>query len=175
MKRQTLLSIVSIVVGVTAFGAVWSALRIDRAQGTTAGKLVVGEAYAATCSWSYGSTYFKTNGCGTSAPFYITPSYNKSAYNSDYVTLDIPGTKTLMIWDNLFVDQEIKAEDNSRTGGSRFVSIGDDVYLTDLDISNMLGVYGRQDSTQAMLQLGSGGAKVRGYSNGDMCLGKACY
>ncbi len=48
--------------------------------------------------------------------------------------------------------------------GARYLDIGDDSYLTDLDTANTLGVYGIQDSAIASLRLGSGGGTISGAS-----------
>jgi hypothetical protein len=55
--------------------------------------------------------------------------------------------------------------DNGSPMGARFLDIGDDVYLTDIDLSNTLGIYGIQDSTRSRLKLGSTGGIISGYNN----------
>ena len=37
----------------------------------------------------------------------------------------------------------------------QMIGVGDDSYLTDIDVANTLGIYGVQDSTQAAIKLGS--------------------
>lgn len=70
-------------------------------------------------------------------------------------------------------DAQLDLEDGS-AAGSKFLLIGDDAYLTDLDQANTLGIYGNQDSREGKIQFGSGGAKIKGQSNGDMCIGTGC-
>lgn len=80
-------------------------------------------------------------GIGTSAPTY---------------KLDItPATST---------GTGIRILDNSSNPGVQLIAIGDDSYLTDLDVANMLGVYGQQASTEGGIQLGSAGGYVYGKS-----------
>lgn len=55
--------------------------------------------------------------------------------------------------------------------GQRLLDVGDDAYFTDLDEANAIGLYGIQDSSQVTLQFGSGGARIWGKSNGDICIG----
>ncbi len=55
--------------------------------------------------------------------------------------------------------------DNGSPMGARFLDIGDDVYLTDIDLSNTLGIYGIQDITRSRLKLGSTGGIISGYNN----------
>ncbi|MCK4661997.1 MAG: DUF1566 domain-containing protein [Bacteroidales bacterium] len=47
------------------------------------------------------------------------------------------------------------------SGGRNFV-IGDDSYLTDIDVLNTLGIYGNNDSTLASLKLGADGPTITG-------------
>jgi len=68
----------------------------------------------------------------------------------------------------------LQVADTNLPAGTKFILVGDDTFLTDLDIANTMGIYGNQDSRQARIQLGSGGAKIRGLSNGDMCIGSGC-
>jgi hypothetical protein len=55
--------------------------------------------------------------------------------------------------------------DNGSPMGARFLDIGDDVYLTDIDLANTLGIYGIQDITRSRLKLGSTGGIISGYNN----------
>ena len=48
------------------------------------------------------------------------------------------------------------------SAGGRNLEIGDDVFLTDVDAANTLGIYGQQNSAIATLHLGSGGASISG-------------
>ena len=54
--------------------------------------------------------------------------------------------------------------------GSQNIIIGDDVFLTDIDISNMLGIYGMQFSDKAGIRLGSDGSYIFG-DNGNIGIG----
>lgn len=49
--------------------------------------------------------------------------------------------------------------------------VGNDTYFTDLNEVNTLGLYGEADPTTAILKLGSGGGRIKGKSNGDICIG----
>ncbi len=49
--------------------------------------------------------------------------------------------------------------------GARFLDIGDDTYLTNIDLANTLGIYGIQDNTRSRLKLGSTGGIISGYNN----------
>ncbi|RKX45680.1 MAG: hypothetical protein DRP27_03530 [Thermotogae bacterium] len=60
--------------------------------------------------------------------------------------------------------------DAGSAAGSKFVLIGDDSFLTDIDVANTLGVYGNQNSTVASIKLGSGGGTISGY-NGNIGIG----
>jgi hypothetical protein len=50
-------------------------------------------------------------------------------------------------------------------GGSVNVMVGDDSYLTDIDVGSMMGLYSASDTTVGGLKLGSGGAYLFGYAN----------
>ena len=69
----------------------------------------------------------------------------------------------------LDVSGTIRALDVYAAGGQNLV-IGDDTYLTDIDVANTVGLYGLQDSTRAGIKLGSGGPTLHGY-NGNLGIG----
>ena len=52
--------------------------------------------------------------------------------------------------------------------GSMNLKIGNDVYLSDIDQGNTLGIYGYQDNTKGAIKLGSNGPKLYGING---CLG----
>lgn len=47
--------------------------------------------------------------------------------------------------------------------GGKNLLIGNDAFFTDVDLANVLGLYGNQDSTRAALQLGSAGPYLSGF------------
>ena len=49
--------------------------------------------------------------------------------------------------------------------GGKNLQIGDDVYLSDVDVPNVLGIYGVQDSDRVAIKLGSTGPEVWGLNN----------
>lgn len=57
---------------------------------------------------------------------------------------------------------QIEVVDNSVAPGSRMLQIGDDVFFTDLDEANTVGLYGVQNSAFARLRLGNTGACIEG-------------
>lgn len=69
---------------------------------------------------------------------------------------------------------KLQIADNNVAAGAKFLLLGDDIFLTDLDQANTLGIYGNQDKREAKIQLGTGGAKIHGKTNGDICIGKTC-
>ena len=69
----------------------------------------------------------------------------------------------------LDVSGTIRARDIFGAGG-RNIIIGDDTYLTDIDVANMLGIYGMQNSDRAGIRLGSDGGYIFGY-NGNIGIG----
>ncbi|MFB6213621.1 MAG: beta strand repeat-containing protein, partial [Candidatus Nanohaloarchaea archaeon] len=71
------------------------------------------------------------------------------------------------------VDQ-VRVQDAGSSPGQAMVEVGDDAYLTDVDSANTVAVQGQTDSTQATIELGSGGAKVSGSSSGETCIGDQC-
>jgi hypothetical protein len=54
--------------------------------------------------------------------------------------------------------------DAATAAGAQFLRVGDDSFLTDIDVANTLGVYGVQDSTQGKIKLGSAGPTLSGAS-----------
>jgi len=70
-------------------------------------------------------------------------------------TLDVSGT--------------IRAKDIFGAGGQNLI-IGDDSYLTDIDVGNTLGIYGKQNSDRAGIRLGSDGSYIFG-DNGNIGIG----
>ena len=48
------------------------------------------------------------------------------------------------------------------TAGGKNLLIGDDAFLTDIDVANTLGIHGNQDATIASMRLGSGGGTISG-------------
>ncbi len=54
--------------------------------------------------------------------------------------------------------------DGGRAAGSKFLVIGDDSYLTDVDKANTLGIYGNQDYNVANVKLGAKGPTLYGVS-----------
>jgi hypothetical protein len=46
--------------------------------------------------------------------------------------------------------------------GGENLQIGDDAYMSDLDIANTIGLYGKQDPTQGSIKFGSSGPRVSG-------------
>jgi len=69
----------------------------------------------------------------------------------------------------LDVSGTIRAKDVFGAGGKNII-IGDDVFLSDIDTANTLGIYGLQDSTQAHIKLGSNGPVISG-KNGKVGIG----
>jgi hypothetical protein len=49
--------------------------------------------------------------------------------------------------------------------GGKNLQIGDDTYLSDIDVPNVLGIYGVQNSDRAALKLGSSGPELWGRNN----------
>ena len=49
--------------------------------------------------------------------------------------------------------------------GGRNLIIGDDTYLTDIDVASTLGIYSFSDPTVGSIKLGSGGGIISGYNN----------
>ncbi|MBZ9578469.1 shufflon system plasmid conjugative transfer pilus tip adhesin PilV [Patescibacteria group bacterium] len=69
----------------------------------------------------------------------------------------------------LDVSGTIRAMDIFAAGGQNLI-IGDDSYLTDIDVANTLGIYGMQNSDRAGIRLGSDGSLIFG-DNGNVGIG----
>lgn len=67
-----------------------------------------------------------------------------------------------------FPNGELHVTDGGKAAGSSLIQVGDDVYLSDVDQSNTLGVQGESDSSVASLELGSSGGTVKGDSSGNI-------
>ena len=61
----------------------------------------------------------------------------------------------------LDVTSTIRVQDFTGAGGKNII-VGDDAYLTDVDIANTLGIYGMQNSDRAGIRLGSDGSLIFG-------------
>ena len=59
---------------------------------------------------------------------------------------------------------KLHIDDNGTASGARFLQIGDDVFLTDIDTANTLGLYGVSDNTVGVIKLGSAGPTLYGKS-----------
>jgi hypothetical protein len=59
----------------------------------------------------------------------------------------------------------IRVSDNGTNAGVQLITVGDDTYLTDLDVVNRLGIYGQQNSDVGSIQLGSGGGYLYGANS----------
>jgi hypothetical protein len=55
--------------------------------------------------------------------------------------------------------------DNGTAAGAQFLRIGDDSFLTDIDIAHTLGIYSQGNGTIASIKLGSNGGIISGYNN----------
>jgi hypothetical protein len=64
----------------------------------------------------------------------------------------------------LSVNGTIEAVDFGASG-SQNIRVGDDVFLTDIDIANSLGIYGIANPAISSLKLGSGGPTLNGLNN----------
>ncbi|NOY38363.1 MAG: tail fiber domain-containing protein [Chlorobi bacterium] len=89
---------------------------------------------------------------------YWVKSGNDIAYDGGKVLIGTPAGNT-----------QLEIIDAFQAGG-RNLLVGDDAYLTDIDIINTLGVYGTTDSTAGNLKLGSNGALLSGI-NGNLGIG----
>lgn len=65
---------------------------------------------------------------------------------------------------------QLHIQDGGLAAGARFLQIGDDVFLSDLDYGNTLGIYGVQDATKGKIHLGNTGPTLFG-SNGNFGVG----
>ncbi|MDI9311413.1 MAG: hypothetical protein QM535_14470 [Limnohabitans sp.] len=61
-------------------------------------------------------------------------------------------------------DGQLHLYDIFNPGGKNLI-IGDDTFLTDIDVQNVLGIYGNFDSTKAGIKLGSNGPTIYGLNN----------
>jgi hypothetical protein len=55
--------------------------------------------------------------------------------------------------------------DNGTAAGAQFLRVGDDTFLTDVDIAHTLGIYSQGDNTIASIKLGSNGGILSGRNN----------
>jgi len=67
------------------------------------------------------------------------------------------------------VDQ-ITIPDNGDSSGKNLLQIGDDVYLTDINSGNTLGIQGIQENAVGNIKLGSAGPTLSGTSSGNLDL-----
>jgi hypothetical protein len=56
-------------------------------------------------------------------------------------------------------------DDNNSAAGTPFLRIGNDAFLSDVDIANTMGVYGVQNASNGRIKLGETGAELWGYPN----------
>lgn len=78
------------------------------------------------------------------------------------------GTSYLHVWDpthgpilSVRNNGTVTIGDTSTAGG-RNLTIGDDTFFTDIDVTNQLGLYGASDANQAHLKLGANGPLISG-------------
>lgn len=64
----------------------------------------------------------------------------------------------------LDVTSTIRAQDIFAAGGQNVI-VGDDSYLSDVDVANTMGVYGVQNTDRGGIRFGSSGGTVFGYNN----------
>jgi len=64
----------------------------------------------------------------------------------------------------LDVTSTIRAQDVFAAGGQNII-VGDDSYLSDVDVANTMGVYGIANTDRGGIKFGSGGATIFGYNN----------
>jgi hypothetical protein len=64
----------------------------------------------------------------------------------------------------LDVTSTIRAQDVFAAGGQNII-VGDDSYLSDVDLGNIMGVYGNTNTDRGGIKFGSGGATIFGYNN----------
>ena len=67
---------------------------------------------------------------------------------------------------------KLDVADSGAIAGAQFLRIGDDAFLTDIDVANTLGIYGLQNSAISIIKLGSAGGTIAGY-NGNIGIGTA--
>jgi len=73
----------------------------------------------------------------------------------------------------LDVKGQLRADDYG-TAGQKNLTIGNDTYFTDLDKANTVGLRGNQNASEATMEFGTAGAKIKVYSDGQMCIGSGC-
>lgn len=107
---------------------------------------------------NYGSAGFNIRNNGNTSSIFIQNGGNVGlGTTSPSYKLDITPAAT--------TGTGIRVLDNSTNPGVELIRIGDDSYLTDLDVANTLGIYGVSNSTQGAIQLGSGGGYLYGSSS----------
>ena len=120
---------------------------------------------------SYGGTYNSHSGYllystmpggWGSAQLNFAVSTNWGVYNTANPTMTLSGTNVGIGITS--PGAQLHLADIYPAGG-RNLLIGDDVYLSDIDTANTLGIYGSSDSSIASIRLGSNGATISGYGN----------
>jgi trimeric autotransporter adhesin len=90
------------------------------------------------------------------------------------------GNKNILIWNHKgeigigttpIADIQLALTDKYAAGGKNLL-VGDDAYLSDVDVVNVLGIYGNSNSTVGGIKLGSGGPVLWGQ-NGALGIGDA--
>ncbi len=69
---------------------------------------------------------------------------------------------------------KLSIADGGATAGTPLLKVGDDSFLTDVDVQNTLGIYGNQDSTTASIRLGSNGGTISG-NNGNIVIRESLH
>jgi hypothetical protein len=64
----------------------------------------------------------------------------------------------------LDVASTIRSQDVFAAGGQNVI-VGDDSYLSDIDVANTMGVYGAQNTDRGGIRFGSSGGTIFGYNN----------
>ncbi|HNQ68033.1 MAG TPA: hypothetical protein PKN32_06635 [Bacteroidales bacterium] len=105
---------------------------------------------------------------------YNNTSMTNAFYNSGRVALGMVGNVgvgTTSPAYKLDVASTIRAQDVFGAGGQNII-VGDDTYLSDIDVANTMGVYGISNTDRGGIRFGSGGGTVFGY-NGNIGIGTA--